>query len=222
MNALTKNQAASREKTLLAALLLSMWAPLATGYAVVMSQSMTQVADFVRRSVELVALAISWWAFRWLGRTADLEEEQQARMERTANLSVAVALYVSGIVMVILSLVRISSYQPGGNVYPGLVIALLGLITNVWFWRRYTRLTHEQYSSIIDAQRQLYRAKSGVDVAVLVALAAVAIAPAHPVTRYVDVLGSLAVAGYLLWIGMRAARTAMNQAPVSGLVASEE
>ena len=222
MNSLTQDQAARREKTLLAALLLSMWAPLATGYAVIMSQSMTQVADFVRRSVELVALAVSWWVFRRLGRTADLDDDQQARMERTANLSVAVALYVSGIVMVILSLVRISSYLPGGNVYPGLVIALLGLVTNAWFWRRYVRLTREQYSSIIDAQRQLYRAKSAVDVAVLVALATVAIAPAHPVTRYVDVLGSLAVAGYLLWSGMRAARTATNQATVSGLVASEE
>jgi len=222
VNSLTRGQAASREKTLLAALLLSMWAPLATGYAVVMSQSMTQVADFVRRSVELVALAISWWAFRWLGRTADLDDDQQARMERTANLSVAIALYVSGVVMVILSLSRVSHYEPGGNVYPGLVIAVLGLITNAWFWRRYARLTREQYSSIIDAQRQLYRAKSAVDVAVLLALAAVAIAPAHPVTRYVDVLGSFVVAGYLLWSGMRAARTAMNQAPVSGLVHSEE
>ena len=35
------------------------------------------------------------------------------------------------------------------------------------------------------------------------ALAAVAIAPDHPVTRYVDLLGSVVVA-YLLWSGLRA------------------
>jgi hypothetical protein len=49
---------AGRERTLLVALLLSLWGPLATGLAVLLSQSTTQVADFVRRSVELVALAI--------------------------------------------------------------------------------------------------------------------------------------------------------------------
>ena len=38
------------------------------------------------------------------------------------------------------------------------------------------------------------------------ALAAVAIAPGHPLTRYVDLVGSLIVAGYLLWSGLRTAQ----------------
>jgi len=38
---------------------------------------------------------------------------------------------------------------------------------------------------------------------VFAALAAVAIAPAHPATRYVDILGSISIAGYLLWSGLR-------------------
>jgi hypothetical protein len=76
---------------------------------------------------------------------------------------------------------------------------------NGWFWRRYTTLTREQYSSVIAAQQQLYRAKASVDLCVLTALAAVAIAPAHPATRYVDILGSVTVASYLLWSGLRSA-----------------
>jgi hypothetical protein len=55
-----------RERTLLVALLLSAWAPFVTGWAVVLSQSTTQVADFVRRTVELVAIAVAWAVFRRL------------------------------------------------------------------------------------------------------------------------------------------------------------
>ncbi len=83
----------------------------------------------------------------------------------------------------------------------------LGLLTNGWFWRRYTVLTREQYSAVIAAQQQLYRAKARVDLCVVAALAAVAIAPTHPATRYVDLLGSVMVAGYLLWSGLRMAQS---------------
>lgn len=81
-----------RERTLLVALLLSLWAPLATGLAVLLSRSTTQVADFVRRSAELVALVISWAVYRHLRRRCDLSAERRARLERLATRSVAAAL----------------------------------------------------------------------------------------------------------------------------------
>lgn len=207
MEELTKEQAGSREKTLLTALLLSMWAPLTTGIAVAMSSSTTQLADFIRRSVELFALFISWWVFRRLQRDKELTCEQKTRMEKLAGLSVAGALCFSGMVMLGLAISRLNTFEPGGNVYLGLTIAVLGLITNAWFWRRYTSLTDEHYSSVIDTQRQLYRAKAFVDLCVIIALTAVAVNPIHPVTRYIDLLGSVAVAGYLIWSGLNTMRT---------------
>ncbi|MBN1428467.1 MAG: cation transporter [Anaerolineae bacterium] len=200
---LSKEQAASREKTLLMALLLSAPGPLVTGFAAITSCSTTQLADFIRRSVELVALFLSWWVFRRLQRNPELGEMDRARLERMAGLSVAGAMACSGIVMLIVALSRLSVFEPGGTVIPGLTIAILGLLTNGWFWRRYTILTREQYSSVIAAQQQLYRAKACVDLCVVVALTAVAIAPTHPATRYVDILGSITVAAYLLWNGLR-------------------
>jgi len=70
MNGLSKEQSSSREKTLLTALLLSLPAPLVTGIAVISSHSTTQLADFIRRTVELLALIISWWIFRQLQRNS--------------------------------------------------------------------------------------------------------------------------------------------------------
>lgn len=210
MEDLTNKQAASREKTLLTALLLSMWAPLTTGIAVIMSTSTTQLADFIRRSVELFALFVSWWVFRRLQREKELDAAQKARLEKIAGLCVAAALCCSGIVMLGLTLSRLNNtFEPGGNVTLGLAIAVLGLLTNGWFWRRYTKLTLEHYNSVIDTQRQLYRAKAFVDLCIIIALTAVAVNPAHPFTRYIDLLGSAAVAAYLLWSGLGTVRSVM-------------
>jgi divalent metal cation (Fe/Co/Zn/Cd) transporter len=206
MDGLSKEQSSNREKTLLTALLLSAPGPLATGMALVTSHSTTQLADFLRRGVELAAIFISWWVFRRLHRDATMDEARQARLEQAAGLSTAGAMVCSGVVLLVVALSRLSVFEPGGNVILGLTIAVLGLVTNVWFWRRYAMLTREQYSAVIAAQQQLYRAKASVDLCVVAALAAVAIAPAHPATRYVDILGSVTVAVYLLWSGSRTAQ----------------
>lgn len=210
MHNLTREQASRREKTLLAALLLSMWAPLATGIAVILSRSTTQLADFIRRSIELLALFVSWRVFRYVEGKKGLEPVDRARLEKAAGLSVSAALVCSGIVMLLLALSRISAFQPGGNVYPGLVIASLGLLVNGWFWRRYASLNREQYNSIIETQRRLYLAKALVDLCVIAALAAVAAIPDHPATRYIDILGSVAVSLYLMWSGVNTARSALR------------
>ncbi len=201
MTALSAEQAASREKTLLTAMLFSLPAPLVTGLAVLSSQSTTQIADFIRRSVQLGALIISWWVFRRIQHNAALDKAGQTRLERAAGLSVAGALLCSGAVMLILAFARLRDFEPGGNVIPGLTIAVLGLLFNTGFWWRYAALTSEHYSAVIAAQQGLYRAKAYIDLCVVAALATVAIAPTHPATQYVDVLGSIIVAGYLLWSG---------------------
>lgn len=210
MGTLSKKQVAGREKTLIAALLLSMWAPLATGIAVILSQSTTQLADFIRRTVELLALFISWQIFRYTEKSEKVSPEQKVRLEKFAGFSVTVALTLSGLTMFMITASRISTFEPGGNVYPGIIIAFLGLVTNSWFLRRYTKMTRENYNAVIDAQRLMYRAKAFVDFFVIVGLTAVAIAPTAPVTPLLDALGSLAVAAYLVWSGVGTLRNTIN------------
>jgi len=210
MTSLSKKQTSSREKTLGTALLLSASGPLVTGYALLTSQSTTQLADFLRRGVELVAIFIAWWVFRRLHRGDAPDEAQRARLERAAGLSTAGAMACSGVALLGVAISRLPVFEPGGNVIPGLAIAVLGVLTNGWFWRRYDAMTREQYSTVIAAQAQLYRAKTTVDLCVFAALAAVAVAPGHPLTRYVDLLGSVMVSVYLLWSGLRAARKVLG------------
>jgi len=206
MTDLTKAQSSRREKTLLTSLLLSAPGPLVTGIAVVTSRATTQIADFIRRGMELVAIVIAWWVFRRLHRNNAVDEAERARLERAAGLSTAGAMAGSGAILMGLALSRLSAFEPGGSVTMGLTIAVLGAIANGALWRRYTVLTREQHNPVIASQQQLYRAKTVVDLCVVTALAAVALAPDHPATRYVDIVGSVSVACYLLWTGLRTAQ----------------
>jgi divalent metal cation (Fe/Co/Zn/Cd) transporter len=207
MSDLSQAQAAHRQRTLLTALLLSAPGPLVLGFATLAGNSTTQLADFIRRTIELGALFLSWWVFRRLQQAPSLSKADQSRLEHTAGLGVAGTMLASGFAMGIIALSRLSAFEPGGNVTSGLIIASLGLLVNGWFWRRYAAMTREHYSAVIAAQQSLYRGKTCVDLCVVIALAAVAAAPAHPTTRVVDILGSLTVAGYLLWSGLRLAQS---------------
>lgn len=210
MNNFTEKQTAVRQKTLLVALLLSMWAPLVTGIAVVMSTSTTQLADFVRRTVELIVLFVSWWVFRYIANNKNLAPDKAAHLEKISGLSVSAAIGTSALIMLVITISRTGTVEPGGNVYPGLIIATLGFMVNTWFWQRYARLNREQYSSIINAQRQLYQAKALVDLLVIAALGTVAAAPDYYLTGYIDYLGSYILVGYLFWNSIRTAKQTIN------------
>lgn len=203
MSQVSKTKAQQRQKTLLASFLVSVWAPLATGVAAFLNPSATQLADFLRRSTELLALLLSWLVFRYLAGGEELAQETQAYWERVVNLSIAVALAFSGLILLFLAFFRLGNYKPGGSVTLGLIIAVLGLTVNFWFWRRYSALERESPSLIINAQRRLYLAKISVDLGVISALSAVALAPASAAARYIDSLGSALVAVYLLWSAWR-------------------
>ena len=144
MAALSKEQVNSRAKTLLIALLLSAPGPLLTGMAVISSQSTTQLADFIRRIVELAALFISWWIFRQIHQNTEPGEVNQKKMERTAGLSIAAAMVCSGIAMLIVAISRLSVFEPGGNVYFGLSIAILAMVTLVQRLIRYIPMLSPQ------------------------------------------------------------------------------
>lgn len=105
-----------------------------------------------------------------------------------------------------------SSHQYQGNVIPGLTIAVLGLLTNTWFWIRYRAMNRERPDSVIGAQSSLYRAKSLVDLCVVAALGAVAAAPLHPATGYVDTVGSAIVSLFLIWNGLSVVRRTSSPA----------
>jgi divalent metal cation (Fe/Co/Zn/Cd) transporter len=202
MTDLDKNQSTKREKTMLTSLLLSAPGPIVTGIPAITSHSATQIADFLRRTAELVALFISWWVYRRLQRGIASDDAYRARLEQMANFAVVGAMICSGTAMLVVGVTRLFVYKANGNVIMGLIIAVLGVLTNTWFWLRYAHMARELFDPVIEGQMRLYRAKSCVDLGVVAALTSVAVAPNHPVTQYIDASGCIIVACYLLYNGV--------------------
>lgn len=189
----------SGRKTLLMSVVMSSPGPLIVGAGLFAGRSTTQLADFVRRSAELLGIIMAYVIYRITSDGSDAEKK--ARLEKLSNIFVGAAMCISGAIMLVLAIV--SDNQEKGNVIPGLAVALLGVVANTAFFIKYTRLNRAEPNAILEVQARLYRAKSLVDSCVSVALLSVAVAPASPVSFYLDKAGSVIVALYLFWCGIK-------------------
>ena len=191
----------SGAKTLLWSVLMSSPGPLVVGLGLLAGRSSTQIADFVRRSSELLAIILSFIVYKITTKDGVEDTEKKEKLERYSNAFVGVMMCVGGSFMIALAFM--SDTTDKGNVIPGLTIAVLGVIANTIFWRKYTKLNRKEPNAILAVQARLYRAKSLVDCCVTVALLTVVIAPASQAAVWVDFSGSVIVAVYLVWCGIR-------------------
>lgn len=195
------NNKKSGSRTLLWSVIMSAPGPLVVGLGLLAGKSATQIADFVRRSSELLAIIMAFAVYKMTTRDGVCDEARRARLECMSNAFVGAMMCVGGSFMIALALMP--QAQDKGNVIPGLTIAVLGVIANTIFWRRYTRLNRAEPNAILAVQARLYRAKSLVDSCVTAALLSVAIAPGTMVSIWLDFIGSLIVAAYLVWCGVK-------------------
>ncbi len=198
-----ENQA-SGKRTLLWSVIMSSPGPLVVGLGLLVGRSSTQIADFVRRSSELLAIIMAYVTYKVTTKNGQTDSVKKAKIEKLSNVFVGAMMCLGGAIMMVLAFV--SENEEKGNVIPGLVIALLGVVANTIFWRKYTKLNKVEPNPILAVQARLYGAKSLVDSCVTIALLAVVIAPKAPATYYIDLVGSTIVAGYLILCGVRTIR----------------
>ena len=190
--------------------LMSSPGPLVVGLGLLAGRSSTQLADFVRRSSELLAIIMAYVTYRITTRDGQTDVVKKERLERISNLFVGAMMCLGGSIMLVLAFV--SENTDKGNVIPGLSIAVMGVIANTIFWRRYTRLNRAEPNAILAVQARLYRAKSLVDCCVTISLLSVAIAPQTTISFWLDTIGSVIVAAYLVFCGVQTIRERLNQA----------
>ena len=191
----------SGSKTLLLSVLMSAPGPLVVGLGLLAGRSSTQIADFVRRSSELLAIIMAFVVYHITTKDGSTDEKRKAKLGRISNAFVGAMMCIGGSFMIALALM--SETTDKGNVIPGLSIAVLGVIANTLFWRKYAKLNKAEPNAILAVQSRLYRAKSLVDCCVTIALLSVVIAPASPVSAWLDFIGSIIVALYLVWCGIQ-------------------
>ena len=191
----------SGKRTLLMSVLMSSPGPLVVGLGLLVGQSSTQLADFIRRSAELLAIILSFVVYTLTTKENYTDLEKKARLERFSNIFVGAAMLLGGTAMLFIAV--FSENTDKGNVIPGLSISIMGVIANFLFWRKYTRLSKETSNPILTVQARLYRAKTIVDTCVTIALATVALFPQSQAAYYLDIIGSIIVAVYLIYCGVK-------------------
>lgn len=188
-------------RTLLVSVLMSAYGPVILGLGLRVGHSSTQIADFTRRTAELLALIVAFIVYAVTNSRKGMDDLQKQTWEKRGNLFTGCIMCVSGVSMLLLSL--LAADDDKGNVVPALVIALLGVIANSIFWRRYTGLYRRQGNAILGVQARLYGAKSAVDICVTAALAAVLAFPGTGVSFWLDRVGSVLVALYMIRCGIK-------------------
>ncbi|MBQ8261938.1 MAG: cation transporter [Lachnospiraceae bacterium] len=194
------------KKTLLMSVLMSAPGPLIIGLGLMAGRSATQMADFVRRSAELLAIIVSFAVYCKTEKFTEEENEKKEAIQRQSNRFVGSMMCLGGLLMMLTTF--LASGEEKGNVITGLVIALLGVIANTIFWFRYAKLSGESNNAILAVQARLYRAKSLVDICVTTALTSVYFFPEAAFSYYLDLIGSLVVEIYLIYCGIKTMREA--------------
>ena len=181
----------SGAKTLLWSVIMSSPGPLVVGLGLLTGSSSTQIADFVRRSAELLAIIMSFVVYSLLAKGGIRSSVDKQKLVSRSNMFVGAMMCLAGTIMAVLTFTM--NQDDKGNVIPGLAIAALGVIANSIFWSKYTRLNGANPDAILAVQARLYRAKTLVDISVTIALLSVLIAPKSSVSHWLDFVGSLVV-----------------------------
>ena len=199
----------SGSRTLLMSVIMSSPGPLVVGLGLLAGRSSTQIADFVRRSAELLAIVASFVIYKITTKDGACDENRKALLERRSNIFVGAMMCLGGSLMLWLAVTAKNTEK--GNVIPGLVIALLGVVANTLFWIKYRSLNKAEPNAILAVQARLYRAKSLVDGCVSIALLSVVLWPASVVSFYLDQIGSVVVSVYLIWCGIQTVAERMKK-----------
>ena len=196
-------------QTLLLSVLMSSTGPLILGLGLLKGHSSTQIADFVRRSAELLAIIMAFAIYSITTRDGRTDTAKKERLERFSSLFVGAMMCLGGSIMLLLAVTSGSGDK--GNEIPGLAIAVLGVVANTLFWRKYARLNRAEPNPILAVQARLYRAKSLVDICVTLALLSVVLLPESAVSYWLDLIGSVIVAVYLVFCGIQTIRERLKK-----------
>jgi divalent metal cation (Fe/Co/Zn/Cd) transporter len=199
MDIMAKKFMDKQEKTMIIALILSMWGPIITGIAVTMNESTTQLADFVRRTVEFLVLVVSWQFYRYIN-THQINIAKRFKLERFVKRAIALTMLISGVFLLLISIDKmINPVNPTGQIYLGLTIASLGFLVNGFLWRKYVHFNKQTPNTIIHAQVNLYQVKTIMDIFVIIALLSIPLFSYSKTSYWIDLVGTLFIIIYMIY-----------------------
>lgn len=188
--------------------IMSSPAPIVVGLSLIKGHSSTQIADFLRRTSEFIAIVMSFIVYKITENDGICNCERKARLEKRTNIFVGILMCLCGTIMCAVAILN-GAKEDKGSIIPSLVIAAISLISNSFFFVRYTALYRSKGNVILKTQSRLYRAKCLVDGCVSAVLIVLLASPDSRFALWMDMIGSFAVAVYLVFCGIRTVRESL-------------
>lgn len=192
-----------KEKTLLAAWLISLWAPFASGLAFAVSGSITLLADLFRRTLELSVLFSNWLIYKLILKRDSKNISYKNNLEKKAAYSVSIVMIISFIYILYSAINTIIKPTEIKNIYFGLLISIMGFIVNSWFWFKNKSFDENEKSNLFYAQWNLYRSKAIIDLCVFSILILTLIFNNYKYSYLIDPIGSIFIASFLLFSAVK-------------------
>jgi len=144
--------------------------------AFVQSNSIVILTDVLRTASDTVSIFLSWLVVRSVARGKTEEYNYgYGKLENLASLGVAAALFVSFFFVVIIATKRIFLHHPDEaiqRIQLGLIVHSVSAVWNGWLWRKHGLFARMQHSPISESQWRIFRAKTAINVCVLMTLLA--------------------------------------------------
>lgn len=170
--------------------------------AAVMANSLTMIADVLKCFNEILATFLSWLAIRKIGRSKSYYFDYGlGKLENLTSIVVAWLMFLSLIIVLYNAVDRFRDPHTmhAAGVYLGIALMMVGASANTWLWIKNYRVARNEHSPIMESQWRLFRAKAVADLTVLLALVLSVFLERYPWALYIDPVGSLAIAGFLLF-----------------------
>lgn len=185
-------------KNLLFATLISIPGPILLLLGFEDGAGATQIADFLRRSCEFLSIFLAWILFELAA--ASENPARQRKLETFVRIFTGLAMTVSGGMMVYLAVAEFGGSK--GSVWTSLILAAIGALINARLYLNYQKLEN----GILSVQAKLHRVKLLLDGWMVLILLLWVLIPVDAVRSMADALGSVSIALYILWSGIRLLR----------------
>ena len=166
-----KKESVRKEKLLRAAWMVSFLAPLSTFIAYYLGETPVLLAIFLRRTNEFMALFLAWVIYiKSCQAEVSGQSEESDKLEFLSGMIMGVVMIISGLIILYSAINQLINQEPPGWLIPGIFISVAGMFVNGFFWYKNYNLNKSSYSLIMDNQWKFYRAKTLMDIVVLISL----------------------------------------------------
>jgi len=172
----------------------------------VLSGSVTLYASAMKTVNEAIGILVSWIIARRIARgDHGIYDYGMGKFEIIARIITGSVMILSFAILVFAASYRLLFPAPlgSGGVQAGMVIVVVMVAVDCYFWIRNYRIAVREPSPLMDSQWRLFRLKAVANLVVLLTLIIATLCAGLPFAVYIDPVASFLIIGLLLYSGSR-------------------